>query len=73
MDGGLAALGIRRLNELLEEDVDRRKKKENVSKYRLELALLVQVLCLCLAHVFFDETVVRMTRISGASLVSIVF
>lgn len=43
MDTGLAALGIRRLNELLEEDVDRRKKKENVSTYRFELALLVEV------------------------------
>lgn len=31
MDAGLVAVGIRRLNEVLEEDIDRRKKKENVS------------------------------------------
>lgn len=54
MDAGLAALGIRRLNELLEEDVDRRKKKENVSTYRFELALLVELSCFLL-----DARVVR--------------
>lgn len=43
MDSGLAALGVRRLNELLEDDVDRRKKKENVSACWLELALLLEV------------------------------
>lgn len=31
MESGLIAIGIRRLNELLEDDNDRRKKKENVS------------------------------------------
>lgn len=31
MDGGLVAVGIRRLNELLEDDIDTRKKKKNVS------------------------------------------
>lgn len=31
MDAGLVAVGIRRLNELLEDDIDTRKKKENVS------------------------------------------
>lgn len=30
MDAGLVAVGIRRLNELLEDDIDTRKKKENV-------------------------------------------
>lgn len=30
MDVGLVAVGIRRLNELLEDDIDTRKKKENV-------------------------------------------
>lgn len=34
MDAGLSALGIRRLNELLEEDEDNRKKKENVRYVR---------------------------------------
>lgn len=32
MDAGLIAVGIRRLNELLEDDIDTRKKKENVSR-----------------------------------------
>lgn len=31
MESGLVAVGIRRLNELLEDDIDRRNKKENVS------------------------------------------
>lgn len=31
MDAGLVAVGIRRLDELLEDDIDTRKKKENVS------------------------------------------
>lgn len=31
MNAGLIAVGIRRLNELLEDDIDTRKKKENVS------------------------------------------
>lgn len=31
MESGLIAVGIRRLNDLLEDDIDRRKKKENVS------------------------------------------
>lgn len=30
MDAGLVAVGIRQLNELLEDDIDTRKKKENV-------------------------------------------
>lgn len=30
MDAGLVAVGIRRLSELLEEDIDTRKKKEDV-------------------------------------------
>lgn len=30
MDAGLVAVGIRRLNELLEDDIDTRRKKENV-------------------------------------------
>lgn len=32
MDAGLVAVGIRRLNELLEDDIDAKKKKENVSR-----------------------------------------
>lgn len=30
MEAGLVAVGIRRLSELLEEDIDTRKKKEDV-------------------------------------------
>lgn len=31
LESGLIAVGIRRLNDLLEDDIDRRNKKENVS------------------------------------------
>lgn len=44
MNGGLVAVGIRRLSELLEGDMDKRKKKEKVS-----LAHLLAVrMCFCI-------------------------
>lgn len=41
IDAGLVSLGIRRLNELLENDVDKRKKKKDVSFYLAVVSSLV--------------------------------